>query len=319
MENCGIAEKVNQMVTDNATNMKLSVQLLNLRHVPCFAQTMNLIVKKALDQTPALNEIRDKSRKVEVERRWNSTFDMFERLYNQREHVAATISNLENDIPTLTSSDYEMIQESLFLLQPFKAATTAVRGEERILPLQDSHNQLLPVHLFYYQDLPSQATNNHALSIQTSVNSRKRKDTDKQYNKKLLHIVQRRRMDLKTFYGARPRTLLALVPENPEESDGDLSDSDVQIEDPDFHPTQADDDGDNSFESLDEEETPSTSRASTGKQPPRKKSRKGKHNLKTVPLEGQGDNSDPSDTPAPNMGTRRIWKHEDIEEFQVPN
>ncbi|KAK7883838.1 hypothetical protein WMY93_026961 [Mugilogobius chulae] len=63
MENWGIAEKVNCMVTDNAANMKLSVQLLNLRHVPCFA-THEFIVKKALDQTLALNEIRNKSRQV---------------------------------------------------------------------------------------------------------------------------------------------------------------------------------------------------------------------------------------------------------------
>ncbi len=95
-------------------------------------------------------------------------------------------------------------------------------------------------------------------------------------------------MDTKTFCGARPCTLLALVPENPQESDSDLSDNDDQVEDPDFHPTQADDAGDSSFESLDEEEAPSTSRAS--KQPPRKKIRKGKHNLKTVPLEEPGDN-----------------------------
>lgn len=76
-------------------------------------------------------------------------------------------------------------------------------------------------------------------------------------------------MDAKTFYGARPRTLLALVPENPQESDGDLSDNDDTVEDPDFHPTQASDDEDNSLESLGEEET---SRAST--QPPHKKRRK---------------------------------------------
>lgn len=116
-------------------------------------------------------------------------------------------------------------------------------------------------------------------------------------------------MDTKTFYGARPRTLLALVPENPEESDGDLSDNDDQVEDPDFHPTQAGDDGDSSFESLDEEET---SRAFI--QPPRKKRRKGKHMLKTVPLE-EPDDPDP----VPNKSTRRLWKHEDIEEFQVPD
>lgn len=124
-------------------------------------------------------------------------------------------------------------------------------------------------------------------------------------------------MDAKSFYGARPRTPLALVPENPQESDGDLSDDD-QVEDPDYQPTQADDTGDCSFESLDEEEAPSKSRSST--QPPHKKSRKGKHTLKTVPLEQPNDNAtDPSYTSGPNKTTRRIWKQEDIDEFQVLN
>ncbi|XP_032436485.1 piggyBac transposable element-derived protein 2-like [Xiphophorus hellerii] len=123
-------------------------------------------------------------------------------------------------------------------------------------------------------------------------------------------------MDAKSFYGARPRTLLALVPENPQESDGDLSNDD-QVEDPDYQPAQADDTGDSSFESLDEEEAPSKSRSSA--QPPRKKSRKGKRTLKTVPLEQPNDNADPSYTPGPNKSTRRIWKQEDIDEFQVLN
>ncbi|GAA6225105.1 piggyBac transposable element-derived protein 2-like isoform X1 [Lates japonicus] len=91
-------------------------------------------------------------------------------------------------------------------------------------------------------------------------------------------------MDAKTFYGTRPCIPLALVPENPHDSDADLSDSDDDpIEDPDYQPIQSEGTGDSSFESLDEEESPSTSRSST--QPPRKKSRKSKHTLKTVSLE----------------------------------
>ena len=80
-------------------------------------------------------------------------------------------------------------------------------------------------------------------------------------------------MDAKSFYGARQRTLLALVPEHPEDSDADLSDNDDPIEDPEYHPTPAEVAGDSPFESLEEEEAPSTSSSTT--QPPRKKSRKG--------------------------------------------
>ncbi|XP_069025011.1 piggyBac transposable element-derived protein 3-like [Embiotoca jacksoni] len=67
---------------------------------------------------------------------------------------------------------------------------------------------------------------------------------------------------------------------------------------------------------MDEAEVASTSTSST--LPPCKKSRKGKNALKTVSLEEPEDPPDPSSPSGPNKGTRRIWKHEDIEEFQVP-
>lgn len=56
-------------------------------------------------------------------------------------------------------------------------------------------------------------------------------------------------MDTKTFYGTRPCIPLALVPENPQDSDADLSDSDNDpIDDPDYQPIQAEGTGDSSFE-----------------------------------------------------------------------
>ncbi|CAL8279769.1 unnamed protein product [Arctogadus glacialis] len=106
-------------------------------------------------------------------------------------------------------------------------------------------------------------------------------------------------MDAKSFYGARQRTLLALAPERPEDSDADQSDIDDPIEDPDYHPTPAEVAGDSPFESLEEEEAPSTCSSTT--QPPRKKKQKRKSALKTVSLE-EGDTPDPSSPSGPNKG-----------------
>ncbi|XP_028324766.1 piggyBac transposable element-derived protein 3-like [Gouania willdenowi] len=125
-------------------------------------------------------------------------------------------------------------------------------------------------------------------------------------------------MDAKTFYGARPRTLLALVPENPQDSDGDLSDDDP-TDDPDYLPTPEDDSGDTSFDSMDEEPIASTS---SSPEPPSKKRRKGKNSLKTVSLAELEDEPGPKSTSGTKMGTkkgaRRPWRYEDIEAFQVP-
>lgn len=125
-------------------------------------------------------------------------------------------------------------------------------------------------------------------------------------------------MDTKTFYGTRPHTRLALIPENPQDSDADLTDDDDDpTEDPDQQSTQAGGSGGSSSESLDEEEAPSTSTSST--HPPCKKSRKGKGTLKPVSQEEPEDTPDPGSPSGPNKGPRRVWKHEDIEEFKVPN
>ncbi|KAJ8369669.1 hypothetical protein SKAU_G00096970 [Synaphobranchus kaupii] len=59
MERWGISmEKIHCLVTDNAANMLASAQLLRVRHIRCFAHTLNLVVKKALDQTLELQDIR---------------------------------------------------------------------------------------------------------------------------------------------------------------------------------------------------------------------------------------------------------------------
>lgn len=122
-------------------------------------------------------------------------------------------------------------------------------------------------------------------------------------------------MDAKSFYSARPRTLLALVPENPEDSDVDLSDDDP-IDDPDYLPTPAEDSGDTSFDSMDEEVV--ASKSSSSKPPSKKKRRMGKNSLKTVSLAELQDTPEPS-PPGEKEGRRRLWRHEDIEAFQVPD
>lgn len=98
-------------------------------------------------------------------------------------------------------------------------------------------------------------------------------------------------MDTKTFYGAKQVTSLALIPENPEDSDADLSDDDDQIDVPDYQPTPTEESEDTSFGSMDEGEAPSTS--SSSRPPPQKQRRKEKNNLKTVSLVEPVDITDP--------------------------
>lgn len=64
MNEWGITNKVTCMVTDGAANMVACVRELRLRHHICTAHTLNLIVKKTLEQHPVLCAIRAKSRRL---------------------------------------------------------------------------------------------------------------------------------------------------------------------------------------------------------------------------------------------------------------
>ncbi|XP_069569518.1 E3 SUMO-protein ligase ZBED1-like [Brachyistius frenatus] len=142
--------------------MVASVRELKLRHHVCIAHTLNLIVKKTLDQQPVLSGIRAKARKLvgffrssttakekltqvqlylgmanmklmqEVETRWNSTYLMLQRLVEQREPVGAALAGLQHDIPFLTSEEFNIVGGCLSLLSPFYDATVELSAEENV-------------------------------------------------------------------------------------------------------------------------------------------------------------------------------------------
>ncbi|XP_076853561.1 E3 SUMO-protein ligase ZBED1-like [Brachyhypopomus gauderio] len=162
MEEWGIKSKVTCLVTDGASNMIACGKNLKLCHAVCIAHTLNLVVKKALELTPVLSTIRTKARKLvgyfrssttakekldlvqehmgkpkkkliqEVETRWNSTFQMLERVAELREPVGAALAGLQTDIAALTSDDYNNICACLSILSPFHEATIELSEEKKV-------------------------------------------------------------------------------------------------------------------------------------------------------------------------------------------
>ncbi|XP_028658775.2 zinc finger BED domain-containing protein 4-like [Erpetoichthys calabaricus] len=183
MTDWGISGKIQCMVTDNAANLVATAQLLKVRHVPCFAHTLNLVVKKAIDQTPKLQEIHQNAKKIvslfrsscnakeklsemhqlmgrpvqkvvqEVDTRWNSTYDMLQRLYDQREAVGAALSNLKTEVVPLTSGEYNIINECLSLLLPLEHATTEMSAEKTV-----SASKMIPLYRMLQHNISEKST-----------------------------------------------------------------------------------------------------------------------------------------------------------------
>lgn len=171
MQEWGIQKaKVMCFTTDGAPNMSLCCNMMELRHSHCIAHALNLVVKKALKLTPGLEEVRTRARDIatyfrtstvarerlialqqqmgvplhkliqEVETRWNSTLDMLERLYEQREPVGAALASLQTDVAPLTSNQFNSIGECISVLAPLKEATVELSAEKvvsgsKIIPL----------------------------------------------------------------------------------------------------------------------------------------------------------------------------------------
>ncbi|XP_048834514.1 zinc finger BED domain-containing protein 4-like isoform X2 [Brienomyrus brachyistius] len=182
----GLSGKVNCLVTHNAANMIAYADLLQVRHVPCFAHTLNSLVKKAMAQTDGLQGIRHRTRQIvgllkasttaqerlsnmqdqmgmqkmklvqEVEARWSSTFLMLQRIHQLREPVGAVLATLKTDITPLSSAEYDTVKYCLSVLAPFFHAATELSEEKRV-----SASKVIPIITMIQHNLTEKCALNH--------------------------------------------------------------------------------------------------------------------------------------------------------------
>ena len=133
-----ISDKVVALVTDNAANAVAAARLTGWTHIPCFAHSLNLIVKDALGADPSLVALKkkckdivtffhhsckasDKLREVQkqlgitekkliqdVDTRWNSTFYMLKRILEQHDEVTSTVCLQGKNEMCLTDEDIKL-------------------------------------------------------------------------------------------------------------------------------------------------------------------------------------------------------------------
>ncbi|KAK0134299.1 Zinc finger BED domain-containing protein 4 [Merluccius polli] len=169
MEEWGIKHKITCLVTDAASNMLACGREMHLKQAVCIAHAINLIVKKSLDETPGLDNLRTSARRIvtlfrssttakerlaqmqeqgrpvrkllkEVETRWNSTYIMLERLHSEREAVSAAMASLHTEVTMITPTEFAIIEECLGVLGPFNEATVELSEEKRV-----SASKILPL------------------------------------------------------------------------------------------------------------------------------------------------------------------------------
>lgn len=163
-----VMEKVVSVTADNANNIQAAISLLKLKQVPCFAHTLNLIVQAGLSEikvtqmkvktivelfkvktivelfqrsvlaserlTAMQKQLGDKQLTVkqDVITRWNSTFDMFERILDIKRSVISTIATDYPNTPNLTPDDIEILSKCCDLLRPFKSVTEIMSAEKHV-------------------------------------------------------------------------------------------------------------------------------------------------------------------------------------------
>ena len=171
----GVDGKISCIITDNASNIVAAINQLGWRHLPCFAHTLNLVVRDSIQGDDEVSRLQQKCKQIvtffhhstkatekllsiqqqtgsevknlklkqDVETRWNSTFYMMERLHQLNEVVTTTLCLLGKNHLCLSPSDCEVIVQIVSLLKPCEKATQEMSGDSFV-----SVSKLIPlVHL----------------------------------------------------------------------------------------------------------------------------------------------------------------------------
>lgn len=164
-EEWGVRQKVVLAISDNAANITSAIKNgTGWKFFGCYAHTLNLIVKDALNVQPEITEIIGKVKTIvthfkqsskataklitfqnnsgikpskkllqDVVTRWNSTFHMIERFVELEETVRSTVALLDAALPQLSPDEWCILMELRTILEPFEDATRAISGQQYLV------------------------------------------------------------------------------------------------------------------------------------------------------------------------------------------
>lgn len=153
-----LSNKVTCIVSDNAFNIVAAIRQGEWRTVSCFAHSLNLVVQDGIKSisdivnkikriveffkksSTAQSKLEDMQKqmglpvlklKQECSTRWNSCFDMMERILKTKDAVISTLALIKSDL-SLQSKEWDIIEIIVPILQPFKEITTEISSEKHV-------------------------------------------------------------------------------------------------------------------------------------------------------------------------------------------
>jgi hypothetical protein len=171
-----LENKIRLAVSDNAAIIKKAIKEdLKWRYFDCLAHTINLIVQDALKSIEALIEkakalvshfkkSSNAKTKLDFYQKQNNkeakkaTFYMFQRIFELKEEIRATIAVLgKENWPIFSNEEFETIEQSIKVLAPMETVTRMMSGEKYVPAssviiitngLQDVYEQMLKKIVF---------------------------------------------------------------------------------------------------------------------------------------------------------------------------
>ncbi|KAK7175602.1 hypothetical protein R3I93_002511 [Phoxinus phoxinus] len=111
--------------------MKAAVRKAEWKHFPCFAHTLNLIVRESLKHiqgtvTKVKSVVEYVNRSTVATERLKATQ---KQMGLEKEAIIATIALVNPSLPTLTLDEWDMIKDVCEILKPFEEVTVEISGE----------------------------------------------------------------------------------------------------------------------------------------------------------------------------------------------
>ncbi|CAH2101579.1 unnamed protein product [Euphydryas editha] len=155
----GISNKIAGIITDNSANIVVAVHLTTWQHFPCFAHTVNHVVQHSLDAIKVqLDKIKaivqyfkDSSSaasklqamqiqmdlpplklKQSVVTRWNSTYDMLDRIIKIKDAVVSTLAIDQPRLNTLTPDEWSLLEKCVQVLKVFYDISVEMSADKSV-------------------------------------------------------------------------------------------------------------------------------------------------------------------------------------------